>query len=309
MDAQSGATAQPGIGEPSTASARGEHGTDKVPAPFEELTSKLKTYASFWETRKAIVRGEYLFDYTSSQLKAKKLMSPLTFNATQSAISALAAVMLGKVIGFFYPTPGHEAVALSPSADKLARMSAVAEPVRDKIADWLTTGVAPFTLLVVATMIGWASLYNCDHCREKRIRARNAYLYFDAAYGFFPQMLLALSSVALTTSWHVAMEKSGNVPAAFWMVSLVVFLIAALWQARITNVSVVSKLFAANGYSPNRRTLFNLRTKIENRGPWELYRVVAFTGVGVLSGLMFAGIRLVSYGLALGLAAIKVAVS
>lgn len=279
-------------------------GAERLPLPFQELLSKLNSYKTFWATRKAIVRGEPLYDYTASQLKDKKLMGPWTFNTTQSALSALAAVVTGKIIAFFYPPPEHPPVTLDVSASGLEKLIVAAEPIKDSIYQWLSTGLAPFTLLVVATMVAWASLYKTDHSPEKHARARNAYLYFDGAYGFFSQALLALASVALISSAHIKSQKAA-VPIAIWIAAIVSFLVGLIWQTRLTNISLAAKLFQVNGYSSKRRTLFNIRTQIENPGPWELYRLVAISGVGAFYWIMAGVLFVVSYAVAIGIVEIK----
>lgn len=279
-------------------------GAERPPSPFQELLSKLNSYKMFWATRKSIVTGEPLYDYTASQLKDKKLMGPWTFNATQSALSALAAVVTGKIIAFFCPPTEHPPVTLGASASGLEKLIAAAEPIKDSIYQWLSTGLAPFTLLVVATMVAWASLYKTDHSPEKRARARNAYLYFDGAYGFFSQALLALASVALISSVHTESQKAA-VQIAIWVAVIVSFVVGLIWQIRLTNISLAAKLFQVNGYSSKRRTLFNIRTKIENPGPWELYRLVAVSGVGAFYWLLAGVLFVVSYAVAMGIVEIK----
>lgn len=279
---------------------------EKPPNPLSDMKKKLASYASFWNTRKAVLRGEPVYDYSEEQLKSKHLLGPWTFNATQSAISALIAGFLGKAIAFFYPPADKPTPALDASASTFEKMTTYAGPVYDKLFLWFSTASAPFTLLAVATIIGWASLYKADMSKERRLRASNAYLYLDGTYGFYSQMLLALATAALVSDLNAA--KVGNTAPTFILIaSGSVLLVALIWQIYLTNYSLARKLFVINGYSPHRRTLFNFRKKLENPGPWELYKNVAIGGVGLGYWVLVGILMLLSYGIALGVARVKIA--
>ena len=171
------------------AGGRPEENSEPTPKPFEEIWTQTKKLTRFWRTRRAVVSGEQIFDYTSSELELKNLMGPWTFNAMQSTAAAFVATAIGKVLLFFYPAQENPGVT---HAQGFARLYAYAEPISDKIQGWLSSGIAPFTLLVVANLVAWASMWKDDLTPAKKRRAAKAYLYFDAAYGFYPQVFLAV---------------------------------------------------------------------------------------------------------------------
>jgi hypothetical protein len=286
---------EPGVDDP-----------DIPPRAFAELREHAQKMRGYWRTRKAIIRGEPLFDYTGVQLRAQGLMGPWKFNATQSFISALAAVFIGRLLAFFYPAPDHPLAAVTGST--FDRLYAYAKPLADEIFAWISTGVAPFTLLLVANIVAWASMWKDDLTPEKKRRAAKAYLYFDSAHGFFSQMLLGVGTVVLV---HMGQAANQNTTVAVFVqiIGGFAFVIGIIWQMRLTYLVLARKIFEVNGYSKRRRTMFNIRTRIDNIGPWALYGTVAISGVGAIYWILFGILSLVSLGLGFAIAGVKFATS
>src|SRR5262245_57859463 len=79
---------------------------EKIGDVFHDLLgfkSKFKRLRSFFRTRQRTIKGEYLFDSTSDEIKKNELMGPLTFNLYSSAIAGAIALGVTKLFSFIFP--------------------------------------------------------------------------------------------------------------------------------------------------------------------------------------------------------------
>jgi len=148
------------------------------PLDFLPLVKTIKEAKKFLSTRKAVLAGEPLYNLTQDEIKARDLMGPWAFNATQSLIDSIPGLIISGCIWIIFSKTAH---SLPKGAD----------PLQQQIADWLKPLMAPFTLLAIVWVISIACIPRGFYTKENLHAAQRKYLYLDGAYGFYPQLGLA----------------------------------------------------------------------------------------------------------------------
>jgi hypothetical protein len=259
---------------------------------FEKLT-KLRKY---WATRKCIIQGENLFDLPSGVLAKRNLMGPLTFNAYESTLSGASASFLGWFITLLFPIE-PKAPVLPENVSEFARAWVLeAGKVAPEVMKTASPFLPPLLLLFGAWVAGWACLKGRDSNKHNRRRCRNAYLYYDGAWGLLPEGALAIAvALGVAASLHgwdsARLIAAVAVPAA----------IGVGYSFYLGRHKFPRLLFALNGYD-QKVYYFWHRHKPENRAPWSKYSLATWTigGIGawVFLALMIEIITLVSWGIA-----------
>jgi hypothetical protein len=228
--------------------------------PWKEWTDKVTKIFSYARTRREVRTGATPWDYSSDEIKSKKLLEPWPFNIYQSALSALPGVIAVATLSFL----GIEVNEKLTFADPFdSQVNAHFE----KILSYLQPFIIPLALAVACFGAAWASLERADRSKERMARARRAYLYYDGAYGLWAQ---AIMSFVLTFFYSPLREKLGLT----MIIGLLLFFAAVTWQRTISGWKLPKALFTVNGYSyeyPKR--WFWFRSDPVSRS-WRQYRLV-----------------------------------
>jgi hypothetical protein len=243
-----------------------------------EVKEKVSIFGKFWQTRRAILRGEVLARKSTSELNSGGLFTAWKFNLLQSGISTIPALMAGKVLDTLFPPP------------KL-------EGFQSEFASWISwtlPATAPFLLFVLAQVAAWASLKRRDTNPQSKRIARSTYLYLDGAFGLYPQTLVTLG--ILLIFWHIAHQRETH--GKWFLILLIVgiagFATGSVWQLILNLRIIPRKIFVVNGYSYRLKSFWIFRDKGRNFGPLNKFLFAQAIGGWVA----FAGVILVGYGLA-----------
>lgn len=229
------------------------------PSPAREKYDKTRSGVSkffsearvFWETRRAVLRGEALWENSSSKPAESTYFGPWKFNAVQTAIAGGFAATTTKAINLVLP----------PSDSKEPKAFAD-DPVLSKLFEttwgWIEPFVLPIFLTAFVALMGWGSLKQRDSTPQTRARARAAYLYLDGAHGFWPQLILAFLVAAFSSQLPVRFAETVSSPGVLWPM-LILLLVLVIWQFSITAGKIPKLLFFANGYSSRARRFWQVR--------------------------------------------------
>lgn len=213
-------------------------------SPFK----KFFEFQKFRLTRRAILSGERLYEWTPRERKSRDYLGPLHFNIQQSIFSGLPPLVLVTIFDYWYQ------IYKDPTEDdKLGQMF---EGIYRVIYNFTT----PILFTLFAYILARASLRRNDVTPDKVEKAKKAYLYFDGAYGLYSQALLSLAfSLIIWSQTHT--KALNNLPPYLLFVGFILFLIAAIYQLSLTYWRIPKKLFKeVNGYtagvSPCERYFF-----------------------------------------------------
>jgi hypothetical protein len=259
-----------------------------VQATLTGVTTWLKDARKFWGTRRAVLRNRSLWDYKAEELLSAGYLGPWKFNLFQTAAAGGLAAVVGKLLDLVSPAPEaiHTPLLGDPELDRLFFAA----------MDWLEPFTIPTLLTAFVFLMGWGSLKAKDSTPQRRKRARAAYLYLDAAYGFWSQLFLAL--FVTVASSNLSLRKLGDAP---WLVAL--FVCLSFWQLYITGGKIPKFLFQANGYS-NRAGHFWQRRRPDDP-PWNrLLLANLISSIPIYVGLQLS-VVLLSRGYAYGVQALR----
>jgi hypothetical protein len=259
-----------------------------VRASLTEFGKWLQNARRFWKTRRAVLTGKQVWEIRSTERQSEGYLGPWKFNLFQTAIAGGCAGTLTRILDLVSPAPQpvYSPVLSNPELDKLFYAA----------KDFLDPFSIPVLLTVFVFLVGWGSLKGKDSSRQKRERARAAYLYLDAAYGFWSQLSLAVFW-AIASS-HLTEKKLGE---PTWLVGL--FVGVSIWQLYVSGSKVPKLLFRANGYS-NRVTRC-WRRRLPNDPPWnKLLLANVIQSVPIFLGLQFL-IVLLAYGYAYAMQSLR----
>lgn len=177
-----------------------------------------------------------------TEIASRKWMSPWAFNIYQSSLSAIIGWTLLQ-LAFWLALPKVNPPAL--------------ELLFPPLAMTLSLGTAAYFL-------SFASLLPQDRHPTQLLRARYAYLYLDAALGFWIQTLVATVQVfwlvepqyrIATTVWLRLSHDSlflGAMADRMQSALLLLFTVSSALQAAIMSFVISRRLFAINGYAVHR---------------------------------------------------------
>lgn len=284
------------------------------------LKNRFKKLRSFFRTRKQIKSGADLFDKSADELKSKGLMGPLTFNIYASSLAGTVALVVTKVASFVWP-----AEASSPSDRTLSAVSKQYLSLLPSAESYLKPFVVPIGFLLIAYLISWGTVRRqttssissevVDWTGRSRRRGRNAFLYFDGAFGFIPQAILAVAFTVLKLEFlmHPWMGLTSPDPASvsfgldypFLMISLSLCLllgVTILYIAYLTYYKFPKLIFTAHGYYPAGKKA-ELRNEAK-KPPWAKYILTAIFIVPAVSTLTIVLYEALASGLAWMLAVV-----
>jgi hypothetical protein len=261
--------------------------------PLQDLSKtfseKLKVWNDFWRTRKAVLRNLEVAKFSKQDLLDKGLLNPWKFNLIQSGFATLPAIMVGRVLSTFAPSPGEQQ-PIDPSLEFVPKVWTAAQPMISSIYAFLWPLVLPFVLFMVARMMAWGSLKKVDSNPLVRKSATGAYLYLDGAFGFYPQMVSTLGLVIATAHLSTTIADIG----------FVLFGVGAVWQGLLSRWILVRKLFDFNGYSKQFKWFWMIRDKGRNFGPWNKY--IFALGYAVPIAVLVSELAVYSVSALIGLA-------
>lgn len=168
---------------------------EKEESPLKEFLIKIQDTVDkarrFWRTKRAIERGEPLYDWSSSQLAEAGYYGPWKFNAIETALTGGLAAAATSVIAFLNSSSANSSEVIA--GPELLLSPEVAAMV-ERTSAWTQPFLIPLLTTSIVFLIAWGSLKRKDSTNGTRARARRAYLYFDGAFGFFSQLVLAAGS-------------------------------------------------------------------------------------------------------------------
>lgn len=219
---------------------------------------KATKYKRFRKTRQSIKQGERLFDLSADELTKLNVMGPWTFNIYETMLAAIPAQMVVTVLNFFFP--------YEPSSPQIPKSLSLYQQafIRDyyklapSVHSYFKPLIVPTILLAVSSIAGWACLKKEDSTRQSRKLCRNAYLYYDGAYGLMPQTIISL----VITMWDMSVKS--NVDVVYF--SPILFG-ALAYQLYVTYHKIPTLLFHLNGYS----TSLFLSSHKKFLAPWDKY--------------------------------------
>lgn len=241
------------------------HDPTPVQATIHQLIDKLRALRAevmlFWNTRRAVLGGSGLWDFTTEQRRKDAVVEPWNFILIQCALMVLVSAIASKLTVFFYPV-----------VNKLPAVALSRDPEVERLALAAAGFVAPFTLPAFLTsfvwLMAWGTLRSRDSTAEARKRASAAYLYLLGAHSFFPVLVLAAAIAPLSIGrdrsailellplslgyYRPDLVGYGHWPTMFFSAALV-------WQTFVLVIWVPLKLFRANGYG---------YTETRMRPPW-----------------------------------------
>lgn len=246
-----------------------QHASPESAKSMFSFFGKISRLRKFWETRCRIRNGEALFDWTAEELQKAELMGPWTLNIYECVLVALPSVVIFGIANFFMP----------PTEQSMDVPEVVAEGIRlgDKLFTFAHPLFIPVLFMLGAWVTSWVSFRHGDRSPSNRKRAKYAYLYYDGAYGLFPETLLVFGISLLT---FVNSHKfQGPTKVSIYLTLIIALPVAGLWNRDIVFKKIPCLLFGLNGYSskpPAPITLFRRRPRIPNLGPWFRYQLGVF---------------------------------
>lgn len=222
--------------------------TDQVPTTtdieeFESAKDLFRDYSGisrlkrFWRTRTAILEGEALYDFSKKKLESLGLMGPWKFNLTQSSLAGIPSLVL---LGVFH---------------LIQKITGTTTDREIELAQTLKTLAVPFVLLFSAFISARATFIRSDSTKYSRSVAVRAFLYFDAAYGFYPQMGIAIYLTLRLILGPALLYDPGTRPSLaetalglLIMAFIYAGIVPAFWQLVVHFKTIPAELFRAMGY-------------------------------------------------------------
>ncbi len=261
---------------------------------LRKLREPWELLCKYFRTRRAVLSGASLYDVSEEELKARDLQGPWTFNLTQSTLAAAPTLLLLKVLNFWRPYTPPVPQGLSP----LGRQTVEYFP---SVLGFFSPFLVPLSLMLLASVVAFGSLHRKDATRERTSRAKYAYLYFDGALGLIPQFTITLV-IALTT-W-VSVRGMWSPPIGWALGGLGLYGWGYTIYQKFHKEPLL--LFTANGYSTVPVHFWTPHHKRPpNVAPWSRYTVAVMILGGILAWTLVIVFWMLSYGIAIALAAVK----
>jgi hypothetical protein len=158
-----------------------------------------------------------------------------------------------------------------------------------KVAPSVTKSISPFLpaliLFLTAWTISWGCLKGSDSTKPNRRRCRDAFLYYDGAYGLQSETLLA---IAVGLGLAAGQRGWDSTPL---IIVIAIFAAAGFgWNFFLVGHKFPRMLFALNGYDVKIYRFWH-RHKPENRAPWSKYSWIWL----ILTGTCVWGVIISAY--------------
>lgn len=217
---------------------------DPLHDQFREIHAKVKErfrkLRAFWRTRRAILKGAPpLWDLDKERRAELGFLQPVPFNLAQTGISAAVGAVIVYVGQLLIPELNLQARGSSEEVE-LSKLV-------QKALSVLQPFTAPIVLTAFVFPMGWGTLRRHRSNRASRARARTAYLYFDGAYGLWPQMLIAAVAGLLTVLFPIMLLVLFKYPIWFTLLGGL-FLFAVACQFHLTVRKIPRLMFQVNGH-------------------------------------------------------------
>lgn len=162
---------------------------------FSGIKKKWTLLRTFWNTRKAVLAGEPLYNLNNTELRSRRFMGPWAFGLTKSIAP----------VGIYAPVIAASISLISSAAyqDPVSRLGST-------ILMFCSPIIIPLSLLCLVFATAFASLPRGFVNRANWSAAQRKYLYVNGSYGLWPQLLLALGTPILVRSFSASSpDKSG----------------------------------------------------------------------------------------------------
>jgi len=257
----------------------------------------------FWKTKRAIDRGEPLYEWSSDRLGKAGYYGPWKFNAFATAVTGGVAGAVNGIVSFVNNSPedSSEPTLLVEAA------SALGGPAVSSMAATTSAWIQPFVVPLVTTslvfLVAWGSLKSHDSTKATRARARRAYLYADGAFGFFPQLLLASGGALLLGVLSGVLSRHDDADGVvqltpFLIVLVAVVVVAGLAQTIVSQGKIPRFLFAINGYQIPYYMWQRVRL---GDAPWIKLTLAQFIGLGPVAAAVELTLGVLTISLAFSL--------
>lgn len=259
-----------------------------IAEPYSKAREGLDKLTKFWRTKRAIARGEPLYDWSDEQLKQKNYFGPWTFNAIETAVTGAVASGAANLVRVVFSEPDETPPPLLPGED--AALAALIQ----RTSQWIDPFFIPILTTAIVFLAAWGSLRYRDSNSKSRARARRAYLYFDGAYGLFSQLFLALTlSIAMALGSTHTSRLADAAPVVVGL-AVILAIVAFIYQYYINLRKIPKALFALNGYASRYPHFWNRRKPDDppmNR--WALSIIVGGTPLVLLTQLALGFVSLI----------------
>jgi hypothetical protein len=206
------------------------------PSSMVEPLEKIREITKFWKTRRAILSGLPLYDFSKKALDDEGYLGPWKFNLLQSTLSALPAVIVPFLARYFH----------------ISTSDADSDDILNEVFE---SFALPFILMLTAFVVGRASVWKADSTKATKKRAARIFLYLDGALGLFPQLF----AVAVLS---IADYDQFELPSfVLWLISM--------WQLFVTMNTIPDRLFLVLGYRTRRRKQLRMNQLRFGRPPME----------------------------------------
>ncbi len=252
--------------------------------PFREFYDQFLQVKTFCDTRRLVLQGERLFDWTPEQRAQRRIMGPWAFNIYETALASIPTLLLLKVCNFLWPIP---------SAGEF-----------DELFESVIAFFSPLILPVMTLLFSWIACRAClrteDSTPANRRRAQFAYLYYDGAHGLIAQTLAVLGYSLMYSFLHPRPDLVERMGMMIFLLLAAVTVIAVYYDTLfLTLHRVPNLLFDLNSYEriyfiPRRRKKTDSQKR--PRPPrgcipimWLGFAFVGVAvtfGIGVISGII-----------------------
>jgi hypothetical protein len=258
-------------------------------SPLKESLTKIQDTVQkahrFWRTKRAIDRGEPLYDWSASQLAEGKYYGPWKFNTIETFLVGAIAAGAAKLVGLLNKPAENLSQVTAPS-DFASFLDPEVVDMLSRTSSWTQPFLAPLLMTSIVFLIAWGSLKRKDSTKVARARARRAYLYLDGARGLYAQLAIATGAGILAgaavgaelTDVETVSKKIG----LSLLFGIVLTAGGLLFQFYLLSRRIPRALFALNGYS-TRVCHFWQRSRPDDP-PWGKLTFAQFLGGWPLVG-------------------------
>ncbi|SRR5260221_13968146 len=240
---------------------------------LSRVSQALEKLRKFWHTKKAIDRGEALYEWVPEKLAESGFYGPWGFNAFETVLAGGIAAMAANIVGAIFGGQKHSNELAGASPEFLSML--------EKTSGWVSPFFVPILTTSIVFLVGWGSLWPEDSDPVKRSRARRAYLYFDGAYGLYSQLLL--SAIISILIQYAGADSGAKIQEHFPLIRMTliaVFVLCVLVLSYVSVWKIPRKLLRLNGYSVRNRKMW--QKPREDDPPWGRLTLAFFLGTPLL---------------------------
>jgi len=225
------------------------------------LKERFKKIKSFFKTRLFIKAMRPIYDLPARDVKKLGLMGPFTYKLYQSALVALPTIIFLQILNLTaIEKPARDSTALSP-------VNAESQSILPEVERVFNTFLVPTSFLLIAWIIGWAlsrkillpqditdpdkaNLTAPDKAnllKRAERRCRDGFLYYEATYSLWPQMMLMPFFTIILGSVNI--NPVIRLPLTIMLV--VLFIIGFCWSIYVTWEEIPNSVISLHKYPVN----------------------------------------------------------